>query len=122
MSYSNLGLLYKISPSTVYKYIEKVTIILSVEFDVPEKGQKIYQVFGKNISGAVDCSVLEKNRTHPNATQFYRGDKGVHFLTLQLYCDLEGFFFFFLFQVKIFLDIVLALVTTMTKVCIICHI
>ena len=40
--------------------------------------------------GMIDCTIHERERTHPGESLLWRGDKKRHFLSLQLVCDLEG--------------------------------
>jgi len=83
---------YKYDASTIKKIIQKVSIILNTKLksEVSFK-EKFYKIFaGTVVNGAMDCSTSQTIRHNPFQEHYYRGDKGYHFLGLQLMVDLEG--------------------------------
>jgi len=96
-SYIDLGIIYKVSSSTVSR---------EIHFLLPKLYDSLKQLWGddigsqdlevssysrfSNVKGAIDATSHFRNRVHPFQSDYYRGDKRGHFITDQIICDIKG--------------------------------
>jgi hypothetical protein len=86
---------YKIPKSTVDRVLHYYMIRLRATLDfIGDENTGINFTAGRfNTEGSIDCSTHPRDRVHPGEDQYYRSDKGIHFLTSQAVIDHLGYYF-----------------------------
>jgi hypothetical protein len=87
-SFTDLGLVYDISPSTVFRIFRTVTIIFaisnrSVNLEKAEYFKTMTQkLLGIELLGSIDNTSYFVNQCHPGSGSFYRCDKRGYFISV----------------------------------------
>jgi hypothetical protein len=86
----NISSEWGVSPSYGTREVRFIIPILASRLSFLKLPKQWPMYSFEKVVGAIDCSSHFRNRVHPNNHDYYRGDKGAHFLSAQMVCGLTG--------------------------------